>query len=295
LAKRGPLNFIKERLFRLGIPLLIYVFIISPVIGYILHDYIPEIGLAHNYVLYITSFNWVGDTGPLWFVEALLIFCFVYALLKKLFPQSIKMNNAGSKKIIFAIILTGIMAFLIRLVFPIDTSFYNLQFCYFASYIVMFIAGILIGENDLLEKIADVQNVKWIGITLLIGVPIWVFIIICGGVLDDIYYFKGGLYWQSCAYALWESLTAIGFSVGLIAAFRKKANIANKWSDLLRNNAFAVYFFHAPILVSISLVLRQLVLIPIIKFAVVTIITFGICLVFSILVRKIKPVGMVLK
>ena len=37
LAKHGTMKFIKERLFRLGIPLLLYVFIISPFIHYIMH------------------------------------------------------------------------------------------------------------------------------------------------------------------------------------------------------------------------------------------------------------------
>ena len=88
---------------------------------------------------------------------------------------------------------------------------------------------------------------------------------------------------------------AIGFSLGLIAWFRKKVNYENRFSGLMRENAFGIYFFHAPILVAVSLALRGLTLIPFLKFIVVTIITFIICLVFSFLVRKIKPVGILLK
>ena len=295
LAKRGPLGFIKERLFRLGLPLLLYVFIISPFIEFVLLGVNPENNFFENYILVITNFWWLDDTGPLWFVEALLLFCLVYAFFKRIFPKRVEIQNVGTKNIIRTIIVTGIIAFLIRLVFPIDTSFCNLQFCYFASYIVMFIAGVLIGENNLLEKIADEKNVKWIRISLVIGLPIWFFIVIFGGVLEGIYYFKGGFYWQSFAYALWEALTAIGFSIGLIAFFRKKVNIANKFSCLMKDNAFGIYCFHAPILVSISVLLRHLVLMPILKFAVVLIITFAACLVFSFLVRKIKPIGALFK
>lgn len=160
----------------------------------------------------------------------------------------------------------------------------------------MFIAGILIGENDLLEDISDEKNIKWLKLSLIIGVPFWAVLMIFGGALEGKdYLFEGGFYWQSFAYALWESLTAIGFSLGLIAVFRKKVNFENKFTGLIRDNAFGIYFFHAPILITVSLVFKNLVFNPILKFATVTIITSIICLIFAFLVRKIKPIGILLK
>jgi len=295
LAKRGPSGFIKERAFRLGLPLLIYVFIVSPFIEFILLGKDPGYTFLENYIRFITSFRWLGSTGPLWFVEALLVFCVIYAVLKKCFPHSIKIHNVSSKNIIFTIVITGIIAFLVRLVFPIDSSYLNLQFCYFTSYIVMFIAGILISENNLLDKITEEKNIKWIGLSLLIGVPIWVFVVLFGGALDGIYFFKGGIHWQSFAYALWESLTAIGFSTGLIAYFRKKVNSYNKFTGLIKDNAFGIYFFHAPLLIAISLLFKHFDPVPILKFAVIMIITCIISLIVSFLIRKIKPIGVLFK
>ena len=295
LTKRGSFDFIKERLFRLGLPLLLYVFIISPIIGLILHDYNSGISLAENFFRYITSFSWLGSTGPLWYVETLLIFCVVYAISKKCFPNCIKIQNINSKHIIFTILLTGITAFLVRLVFPIGSSFLNLQFAYFASYIIMFIAGILVGENNLLDNFTDDKNIKWLKLSLVIGVPLWVIIMLLGGALEGYRYFDGGFCWQSLAFALWESLTAIGFSTGLIAFFKKNANVDNKFTGLMRDNAFGIYFFHAPILIIISLLLRRLALIPIVKFTLVTIITSVICLIFTLFARKIKPIGILFK
>jgi len=295
LARRGSLVFIKERLFRFGLPLLIYVFIVSPIISIILRYYDPEISIFQNYIKYIANFYWISSTGPLWFVEVLLIFCLIYAILKKCFSSSIKIQSISSKNIVSIIIITGIFAFLARLIFPIDTSYFNLQFCYFVSYIVMFIAGILIGENDLLDKIANEKNIKWITLSLAIGIPFWVVIVFFGGVYEGDYCFKGGFYWQSFAYALWESLIAIGFSMGLIAYFKKNANIDNKFTCLMRDNAFGVYFFHAPILIIVSLVLRHWVFNSILKFAAVTIITSILCLVFTFLVRKIKLIRIIFK
>ena len=298
LAKHGSLNFIRERLFRLGLPLLVYVFVISHFILFVLLGINSENSFPKNYIQFIINFQWLGATGPLWYVEALLIFCIVYAVLKNIFPNGIKIRDINSANIVLIIITTGIVAFLVRLVFPIGSSFLNLQFSYFTSYIVMFILGILIGENDLLEKITDEKNIKWLKLSLIIGIPLWVFIMtlmVAGGALDGKVYYNGGLHWQSFAFALWESLIAIGFSIGLIAFFRKKVNFDNKFTGLMRDNAFGIYFLHAPILIGVSLLLKRLILEPVLKFAVVTISVSVICLILSFLIRKIKPIGILLK
>ena len=291
LAKRGALNFIKERLLRLGLPLLIYVFIISPFMLFTLLGINPENSFAENYIRYIVDFWWLGSTGPLWFVQALLLFCIVYAIVKKLYVKSLQINDVNTAKIFFIVILTTIIAFFVRLVFPIGTSFFNLQFPYFPSYIVMFIVGILIGENNLLENITAEKNTKWLRLTFIIGVPIWIFTVVFGGALEGKTYFNGGFHWQNFAFALWESFTAISFSIGIIAFFKKNVNSENKFTDLLHKNAFGMYCFHAPILLTTSLALKHLVLDPVLKFALVLTLATILCLVFSFLIRKIKPIG----
>jgi surface polysaccharide O-acyltransferase-like enzyme len=295
LARRGCLNFIKERIFRLGLPLLIYVFIISPFILFTLIDAGTGNTIIEKYINYLKSFMWVGSTGPLWFIEILLLFCLIYAVCKKCFSFKNTIHTFNTKNIILVIIITGIMAFLFRLKYPIGSSFYNLQFSYFSSYITLFVAGIVVGENDLFENITSEQNIKWFKLTLIAGPVIWAIIMLLGGAAEGHRYFAGGLYWQSIAYAFWEAFVAIGFSIGIIAFFRKHINTGNKCSRLIAENAFGIYFFHAPILIIVSLLLKHWIIYPLVKFVAVTIITFFACLIFSCLVRKIKPLGVVFK
>lgn len=165
----------------------------------------------------------------------------------------------------------------------------------------MFIAGIIVGENDLLENLTDEKNIKWIKLSLIIGTPIWAIVMLFGGAIDGNMNHEGGFGWQSFVFALWESLIAIGFSLGLVALFKKKVNTSNKFAVLVRENAFSIYFFHALMMVTISLLIRSMFygywygIDPIFKFAIVAIITFILSLVFSYLIRKIKPVGILLK
>ena len=295
LAKRAPLNFVKERLFRLGLPLVLYVFVISPVILFVILRFYSENSFWGNYLMFIRDFWWISATGPLWFVQVLLVFCIIYVILKNCFPKGIIMAKITTKNIIFTILIITVIAFLLRLIFPVGSSFYNLQFSYFASYIVMFIAGILIGENNLLDNITNEKNIKWLKISLFIGIPLWFFVMLLGGALEGERFFDGGFYWQSFVFALWESLTAIGFTIGLLALFRKKANLKNKFTGLVGDNAFGIYFFHAPILIIISLLLKNWNIFPELKFILVTLIVSIVCLVFSYTIRKIKPIGIVFK
>ncbi|MCL2138629.1 MAG: acyltransferase [Treponema sp.] len=338
LAKHGPVKFIKERLFRLGLPLLLYVFIISPFILFVLMGYNAESSFVDNYILYIKDFWWLGSTGPLWYVQVLLIFCILYTVAKKCILKTVKLSNIRitgtgiglvrqpgwlshksgifygkaikkcwfskevvqklkfpNNSIIITIFATALIAFFVRIKIPIGSSFYNLQFAYFPSYIVMFIAGLLTGENNLLEEVANEKNAKWLKISLLVGIPLWTSTMILGGALEGKEYFNGGLHWQNFTFALWESLTAVGFSIGLISLFKKKTNIENKFTGLMRDNAFGMYFFHAPVLITVSLALKFLNLCPILKFAAVLLLASAFSLLLSFLARSIKPIGKILK
>ncbi|MDR0231644.1 MAG: acyltransferase family protein [Dysgonamonadaceae bacterium] len=296
LKKRGSTQFLKERFFRLGVPLLIYVFLIAPFIYFVLLGIGNEYTFVNNYIHYLTNFKWIiGSTGPLWFVEALLLFCIIYVIIRKFFPNPKTIHAFNTKSIVFAIIITGIFAFLIRLIFPLGTSFYNLQFGYFGSYIALFIIGIIVGENNLFENISGERNIKWIKITLIAGPIIWFAIMLLGGATKGHRYFDGGLHWQSLAFALWEAFFAIGFSIGIIAFFKKRLNINNKYTQLIADNSFGIYFFHAPLLIAVSLLLKHWTINPLLKFMAVTIIAFVVTLIFSYLVRKIKFVKTLLK
>jgi surface polysaccharide O-acyltransferase-like enzyme len=262
---------------------------------YVLLRYNPENTIIENYRNFLVNFGWVSATGPLWFVQILLILSIVYVIVKKTTSKAIKINELKQKNIVFCIIITGIAAFLVRLVYPIGFSFYNLQFCYFASYIVLFALGIIVGENDLMENITDKKNIKWVIGTALFALPLWTVITVFGGVLEGKMYFNGGFYWQSLAFAFWEAAIAIGFSIGLIALFKKKADIENKFTRLMRDNAFGIYCFHSPILIAVTLAMKPLAFLPILKFLMALVFTSILCLAFSFFVRKIKPIGILLK
>jgi fucose 4-O-acetylase-like acetyltransferase len=81
--RKGARQYLKDRLIRLGIPLLIFFFVLNPITVYIAFSHLPAAQLAAKGITPPLALNWqfyiqsVG-TGPLWFVELLLIFELAY-------------------------------------------------------------------------------------------------------------------------------------------------------------------------------------------------------------------------
>ncbi len=89
---------------------------------------------------------------------------------------------------------------------------------------------------------------------------------------------------------------AIGFSIGLIAFFRKFLSVENAFTRLLARNSFGIYMFHAPILISISLLLRSWQAPFLLKHAAVAPLAFATTLAVSFLIlRRIPGLKAVLK
>ncbi len=89
------------------------------------------------------------------------------------------------------------------------------------------------------------------------------------------------------AYAFWEPLFCVGVCLGLLVLFREKKNTQGWLSRFLADNAFAVYVFHAPLLVAITMILRGLVIYPLLKMVLASLIVLPLCFGFSYFIRKI--------
>jgi Acyltransferase family. len=293
--KKGALKFMSDRFIRLGIPTLIFMLFLDPLTTVIRLSFVHAVpaNLLSRYLSFLSGFQFIGASGPLWFAFALLIFSVIYALVRMALPknkipqQDNKPISITHSQVISLILLIGICAFLLRLVQPIGTSFYNMQLCYFSAYIVLFILGTIAYRHNLFQNIPYHFGMFWFKIALWAGIPLWFVMEIGGGALKGLILFNGGLYWQSAAYALWESFFCVGICLGLLVLFRKKYNRQGRISKFLAANAFAVYVFHAPILVAASMLVRGIVIYPLLKMVIMVMIMVPVCFGFAWLIRKI--------
>jgi glucans biosynthesis protein C len=288
LESKGLGRFVSGRLIRLGIPTLLFFFLLNPLTNFIANHYIrkQEPGLWQH----IVSGRAFGF-GPMWFVEALMLFTAIY-LLVRMIPSKIRIPFPGTKKILLAAVLVGITQFIIRLKLPVgwSWSFTNFQFPFFVQYIVLFAVGIIARQNNWLDHLHPKAGKQWFVFAqalIFIGFPA----IFIGGKamslgLDP---FMGGLTYQSLSYAIWEQLVGFSLIVGLLGIFKSRLNAQGNFARQLSESAYGVFVFHAPLIVAISAVFLNFSIPSYLKFLVLAPLALLVTFLFARLI-KLLPV-----
>jgi peptidoglycan/LPS O-acetylase OafA/YrhL len=304
--RKGSASFLKDRLVRLGIPLILFTLLISPFLVYINGKYdgwfsgtLQEF-LAGYYQR--TEFT----TGPLWFVEALLLFSAVYVLGRAIInwlkrhsqkPASLPVHKPLShSRILAAILLLAPASVAARLFFPIDTTWHNWQLAFFPQYILLFSTGILAYRQDWLNEIPEKVSKIWSRVALA-AMAILPVIMISLFITDPANLEKGksGLNFLSVLTASWEAVYCLSMPILLFSIFRKRFNIQNRLSRFLSQNAYTVYIIHAPVIVFTALLFRNVTLDPLLKYALVAPLAVSVTFLTShTLVRRLPQADRVL-
>jgi glucan biosynthesis protein C len=301
--RKGAGQFLKDRLIRLGIPLLVYSWFISPltwmVITYVTQGYLLPLADYFPGV----KFEGIIGAGPLWFVEALLIFTVVYVAWRKIArpnapipPVQVDSRFPSSKAIALFAVLMGVAAFVVRLWLPMDwkISLLNLQIPFFVQYIALFIVGLIAYRRNWLVNLSDAMGKRWLVIAIVL-VLLFVPMALAGGALElGTEPFKGGWHWQALAYAMWESFVCVGMCIGLTYLFRRYGNQQGRVAKFLSPNAYTAYIIHAPIIVFTALALRNVEVYPLLKFGLAALIALPLCFMLSNLIRKLPYADRVL-
>ena len=285
IQRKSTGKFITDRLIRLGIPLAIFYFILQALTVWINYHFIREDDAS------LWDFIWkyrVWGFGPLWFVEALLIFTFLFLVFRKSL-LSIRVSFPGTKLILLSAILVGLIQFLIRLKFHVGYSIphTNLQLPFFIQYIVLFIVGIIAYQNNWLESIDFRMGKRWFifaQIMILILLPITLYF---GGKENGMEPFLGGMTWQSFVWAIWEQVTGFALIIGLLGLAKKYANRQGKLAKALSESAYGVFVFHAPIIVGISALLLGFSVPQLLKFVIVAPIALLFTFLFAWLIKQV--------
>jgi hypothetical protein len=254
---------------RLGMPLLVYFLLLHP-----LTVALAQTAKGRSFAT-VFAYLWMHarfEPGPLWFAEALLIFAAVWLawrLARKPAPPAGAQQAFPSNAILLAgALLTGLSAFLLRLVWPVGVNVAFLQLGYFASYIALFAAGCAAASGKWLERIPQASKQLWLRVAW-IACPVFPL----AGLLDMHFHLfpgrsEGGLNPQALLYAFWEPLVALGFILGLLCFFQRRFAVLNGLWTRLARRAFLIYIIHPPILVGVAVAWRDVAAPALVKFLV---------------------------
>ncbi len=296
--RKGSKKFLKDRFIRLGIPYLIYIVAVNPIMVYLLY-YEPEMSFFEFYATYFQSPERIGEfvssNGPLWFILTLLIFAVFYCLWRQIYKTNSEKETEKKPPsnifIIIIIIVMTILTFLVRLVFPFTTGYniLNIQLAFVVQYIIMLILGVVAYKRDWFRNISDKQGKIWLAIALLSIIYMLLVGVAAGALEGDLSTLAGGLHWQAFAYALWESIYCMGMCIGLVTLFRKKWNTQGKAAKTVSANAYTIYLIHAPVLVGVSVLLIVVIIFALLKFVIVLAIVLLLCLLISHFILRRIP------
>jgi surface polysaccharide O-acyltransferase-like enzyme len=300
--RKGPGHFLRDRAVRLGIPSLLYMVAIQPVIVHGLlrvfadHARSP---LSRAYLPYLVNGRFLGGSGPMWFAVALLGFSLVYGVGRSLARQAPEPNSEaplpGHAQVLGLGSAIALGTFLARTVQPVGTDILNMQLCFFSQYILLFGVGVCAWRRNWLLRIPYRFGMRWLMWALTAGSVAWLAIILAVAGTHTEAKLTGGWTWQSAAYCLWESFFCTGACLGLIVVFRDKFNSQGKFARWLSDNCFAVYVFHPPVLIAVTLALRGFDTPKLVKFLCATgLAVAGTWLVSSLALRRIPLLKRVL-
>jgi hypothetical protein len=304
--RKGPGPFFKTRIIRLGIPLLIYVFLIDPLIFYAIQFYGSGISVSfgnfwHFWRGHVGNYRLNGPgVGPMWFVELMLIFLIAYGLGRLFlgFVSSPSKSKDPSRIIgvpgnlaigVFAFSL-GVIIFVMRIWLPINSYFgpLGLPLAYVPQYIALFFVGVIAYRGDWFQGISVATGKLWLGIVLVLILVLFPILFALSGALEgNTRAVMGGLTWQSFAYSVWEEFICVGMIIILLVWFRERFNHQGALAKAMSDSTFAVYFIHAPVLVFLALALKDVDLYPLFKWAIVSPVAISLCFAIAYILRRL--------
>ena len=199
--RKGAARFLKDRLIRLGIPLAVYCWVLRPLFIYAGVTMFGDLSLPFPQWYISQYFREYGlVSGPLWFIEALLIFSALYALWRRFTPWHLETANRQAdfpqnRTIAIFALLIALASFLVRLWYPSDKVFWPLsfQFADFPQYIALFIVGLVAYRQNWLVRLPEKTGRVWLRIAAIL-ILLYPPIVILSGAIADATPFLGG--WQ---------------------------------------------------------------------------------------------------
>jgi fucose 4-O-acetylase-like acetyltransferase len=303
IERRGPAGFVRERFVRLGLPTLLYMVAIHPLIVFGLNPNGNDYGSrVASYLGFLAHGTFLEASGPMWFAAALLAFSAILAGWRAWRPRPPDSPPAppavpGPRAFVPWILVLVAATFLVRTAQPIGTSVVNMQLCYFSQYILAFAAGVAAARGGWLATLARSPLARRAGWTGLILGPLGLAaLLVLGGAARGRGFeaYVGGWHWAAFGYASWEQLTGLALGLGFLAFCAAELDQPTRLSRWLADRSFAVYLFHPAVLVALTLALRPLELDPFIKVSLLTATGLAGSLIVADLARRLPGLRAIL-
>jgi fucose 4-O-acetylase-like acetyltransferase len=244
--RKGAGQFLKDRLRRIGIPLLFFALVVN------LGNSYSAAGTQLTFLQYVIRphiWEWRSVYGHLWFLGHLLVYAFGYAIIRLIFSRD-PSKNAGKAPvpghwgILIYVIALGIVTSLVRIRFPQDRWVVLMvpwELAHVPQYLSLFVLGIFAFRHDWFRKLPDRTGMIWLGIGIAAAGSVYAISALrLGGFLPSVTS-TGGKVLYHFIHNIREAFIATGLSVGLLTWFRKRFNHQGKLIAAMSADSYFVY------------------------------------------------------
>ena len=294
LDRKGPGRFLADRLLRLGVPLLVWLFVLRALVTVDRYQAERATALARGADLpywqyYLQSFS----AGPMWFVEVLLLFSALYVLWRWLVPAravAVTGRAPGAAAIIGFTAALALVTYLWRIVLPMDSNLLGLPSPgYLPQYAALFAVGVLAARRGWLGSVSRAAG--RVGLAAAV-VGVVVLLAMVFGSSDE--EFMGHGSWQSLVAVTGESVFAVGIVLWLLVLFRGRFDRQGRGSRFLSAHAFTVYLIHPVVLVGLSHLIVDVPVPAVGKFVLLSVLAVPLCWLVAYPVRALPGLRKVL-
>jgi glucans biosynthesis protein C len=286
--RHGAAPFVRSRLVRLGLPLLVFLAISYPLL-----------------LVWASPSESSGGALPqpnalhLWFVEHLLLFSLVYAAGRSFVER--RRAAAGlppallaparplpglAATLLFALVLS-LVTFAVRLWSPIDhwlnlLGFIRVAFADVPRDLAFFTLGALAFRNDWLTRFSSRAGRTWLAAGLILAAS-WYAWDLSGLALAVT---PGEPPNHTFYYPVWESFLCTGMVIGLLVLFRDFANRQTRLTAELGRSQYLAYILHIIPVLAVQALAVSLPLPPFAKFVLVSLAAAPLAFAFASLLRR---------
>jgi len=255
--RKGARRFVVDRLWRLGIPTAVYLFVVNPAMNFF---GARAMGEDETVAGYFRRTYWDDvELGIAWFMAALLMFSIAYAVWRSRHPVRTEgIIPLRRSDLVTAGIFIAVASFLVRVEFPVlsGDALLTLNLWEYPQMIALFALGVLARERGWLSEALPPQLRRTCGRAAALGVALAILAGVGIALTDDPEHFLGGLQFEATLIPLIEATLALGMSLWLIDWFRRRSNRAGRLVGGLGRASFAAYLLHVPLTIMLAIVLR---------------------------------------
>ncbi len=263
LGRKGPGQYSRDRLLRLGVPFALFVLVLWPPLMYPIHP--PDETPTSYWQDFLHGGGWGLDAGVMWFAGVVLIFSLGYAAWvswRGLGPGRLAQGEITLGRLLLLALVVAVTTFLLRLGYEYDSDEYvvDLNVYQWPQCLAMFGLGVVASGQGWLTAVPDRLRRQCRTATLVAGAAFGAYMGVGVGLgaLDEDGW-RGGLNVDAATFTTLESAVTVVGPVWLLGVAQRHLDRPLRWArPAVSRSAYGAFVLQGLPLIALAVALRPL-------------------------------------